>query len=87
MLIAILLGIPAGVLAAVRKNSPVDNLTMSSSLLGVSMPVYWLGLLLIYLFAVNLNWLPPNGRISVNAGLALNLSLTFTCSMPYSGWI
>lgn len=70
MLIAILLGIPAGVLAAVRKNSPVDNLTMSSSLLGVSMPVYWLGLLLIYLFAVNLNWLPPNGRISVNAGLA-----------------
>lgn len=70
MLIAILLGIPAGVLAAVRKNSPADNLTMSSSLLGVSMPVYWLGLLLIYLFAVNLNWLPPNGRISVNAGLA-----------------
>jgi len=70
MLIAILLGIPAGVLAAVRKNSPVDNLTMSSSLLGVSMPVYWLGLLLIYLFAVNLNWLPPNGRISVNAGFA-----------------
>jgi peptide/nickel transport system permease protein len=43
---------------------------MSGSLLGVSMPVYWLGLLLIYLFAVNLNWLPPNGRISVNAGLA-----------------
>ena len=70
MLIAILLGIPAGVLAAVRKNSPVDNLTMSGSLLGVSMPVYWLGLLLIYLFAVNLNWLPPNGRISVNAGFA-----------------
>lgn len=70
MLIAILLGIPTGVLAAVRKNSPIDNLTMSSSLLGVSMPVYWLGLLLIYLFAVNLNWLPPNGRISVNAGFA-----------------
>ena len=69
MLIAIILGIPAGVLAAVRKNSTVDNLTMSGSLLGVSIPVYWLGLLLIYLFAVNLNWLPPSGRISVNAGL------------------
>ncbi|HAA32022.1 MAG TPA: peptide ABC transporter permease [Cyanobacteria bacterium UBA8553] len=68
MLIAIILGIPAGVLAAVRKNSAVDNLTMSGSLLGVSMPVYWLGLLLIYLFAVNLNWLPPSGRISIDAG-------------------
>lgn len=68
MLIAIILGIPAGVLAAVRKNSAVDNLTMSASLLGVSMPVYWLGLLLIYLFAVNLNWLPPSGRISIDAG-------------------
>lgn len=68
MLIAIILGIPAGVLAAVRKNSAVDNVTMSGSLIGVSMPVYWLGLLLIYLFAVNLNWLPPSGRLSVDAG-------------------
>ena len=65
MLIALILGIPAGVIAAVRKNSLVDNLTMSGSLLGVSMPVYWLGLLLVYLFAVNLQWLPPSGRIGI----------------------
>lgn len=64
MFIALFLGIPAGVLAAVRKNSPIDNLTMSGSLLGVSMPVFWLGLLLIYLFAVNLQWLPPGLRMS-----------------------
>ncbi len=70
MLVASILGIPAGVLAAVRKNSFVDNLTMSGSLLGVSLPVYWLGLLLIYLFAVNLNWLPPSGRLSIDAGFA-----------------
>lgn len=69
MLVAVILGIPAGVLAAVRKNSWADNLSMSSSLLGVSMPVYWLGLLLIYLFSVNLNWLPPSGRMSIEAGL------------------
>ncbi|MGQ4647061.1 ABC transporter permease subunit [Lyngbya aestuarii] len=69
MLIALILGIPVGVLAAVRKNSLWDNLTMSGSLLGVSLPVYWLGLLLIYLFAVNLHWLPPSGRISIDAGL------------------
>lgn len=68
MLIALLVGIPAGVIAAVKKNSWVDNLTMSGSLLGVSMPVYWLGLLLVYLFAVNLQWLPPSGRIGVNVG-------------------
>ncbi|HEY9666065.1 MAG TPA: ABC transporter permease [Coleofasciculaceae cyanobacterium] len=69
MLIALVLGIPAGVLAAVRRNSAIDNLTMSSSLLGVSMPVFWLGLLLIYLFAVNLQWLPPGLRISQEAAL------------------
>ncbi|ESA32175.1 peptide abc transporter permease [Leptolyngbya sp. Heron Island J] len=68
MLIALLLGIPAGVIAAVRKNSLIDNLTMSGSLIGVSMPVYWLGLLLVYLFAVNLQWLPPSGRIGIEAG-------------------
>jgi peptide/nickel transport system permease protein len=70
MLIALILGIPAGVVAAVRKNSAIDNLTMSGSLLGVSMPVFWLGLLLIYLFAVNLQWLPPGLRISQEATLA-----------------
>jgi peptide/nickel transport system permease protein len=68
MLIALLLGIPAGVIAAVRKNSIVDNVMMSGSLLGVSMPVYWLGLLLVYLFAVNLQWLPPSGRLGVDIG-------------------
>ena len=68
MLVAIIIAIPAGVLAAVRKNSLLDNLTMSGSLLGVSLPVYWLGLLLIYLFAVNLNWLPPSGRLSIDMG-------------------
>ncbi|GAB4382346.1 MAG: ABC transporter permease [Elainellaceae cyanobacterium] len=69
MIVAMLLGIPAGIIAAVRKNGWLDNIAMSASLLGVSMPVYWLGLLLIYLFAVNLGWLPPSGRISVSTTL------------------
>ncbi len=67
MLIAVVLGVPAGIMAAVRKNSWLDNLLMSGSLIGVSLPVYWLGLLLIYLFAVNWQWLPPSGRISVES--------------------
>ena len=70
IVMALILGIPAGVLAAVRKNSAIDNLTMSGSLLGVSMPVFWLGLLLIYLFAVNLHWLPPGLRMSQEAALS-----------------
>ncbi|MGD1929007.1 MAG: ABC transporter permease [Leptolyngbyaceae cyanobacterium] len=68
MLIALVVGIPAGVIAAVRKNSLIDNVMMSGSLLGVSMPVYWLGLLLVYLFAVNLQWLPASGRLGVDVG-------------------
>jgi peptide/nickel transport system permease protein len=70
MLIAVILGIPVGVLAAVRKNSAVDNLAMSGSLVGVSIPVYWLGLLLVYIFAVNVSWLPPSGRLSIDAGFS-----------------
>lgn len=68
MVVAIALGVPAGIIAAVRKNGPIDNIAMSGSLLGVSMPVYWLGLLLIYLFAVTLQWLPPSGRLGISAG-------------------
>ncbi|WP_088892914.1 ABC transporter permease [Leptolyngbya ohadii] len=69
MLVAIALGVPAGIIAAVKKNGWIDNIAMSASLLGVSMPVYWLGLLLVYLFAVNLQILPPSGRLGVDVNL------------------
>ncbi|MFN3178779.1 MAG: ABC transporter permease [Thermus sp.] len=68
-LVAVVLGIPVGILAAVRKNSLVDTLSMSLSLVGVSMPVFWLGLLLVYLFAVNLHWLPTGGRLSTDLAI------------------
>ncbi|MEE3717726.1 ABC transporter permease [Tumidithrix elongata RA019] len=64
--VAIAIGMPFGILAAVRKNSWIDRLMMTGSLIGVSLPIYWLGLLLVYLFAVNLRWLPPSGRLSTN---------------------
>ena len=51
-------GITAGVIAAVRRNSFLDHAISSVAMMGVSMPVYWLGLLLILLFAVTLGWLP-----------------------------
>jgi ABC-type dipeptide/oligopeptide/nickel transport system permease component len=56
-----LLGVAAGVLAAVRRNSVVDHVVSGVAMMGVSMPVYWLGLLLILLFAVKLGWLPAAG--------------------------
>ncbi|GLV47792.1 peptide ABC transporter permease [Thermus sp. LT1-2-5] len=68
-LVAVVLGIPVGTLAAVRKNSLLDTLSMSLSLVGVSMPVFWLGLLLVYLFAVNLHWLPTGGRLSTDLAI------------------
>lgn len=54
-------GITAGVIAAVRRNSVLDHVISSVAMMGVSMPVYWLGLLLILLFAVTLGWLPAAG--------------------------
>jgi peptide/nickel transport system permease protein len=72
MIIAVLLGIPAGILSAVKRNSIIDVGTMIGANIGVSLPVFFLGLLLIYVFAVFLKdtplQLPPSGRIS--AGLS-----------------
>ncbi|MBM7551357.1 ABC transporter permease [Thalassobacillus pellis] len=62
--IAVLVGVLAGVIAAVKQYSWFDNISMSGALFGVSMPIFWLGLMMIWLFAVELNWLPPSGRLS-----------------------
>ncbi len=65
IIFALLLGIPAGILAAVRRNSILDQGVMGISLTGYSMPIFWWGLLLILLFSVQLGWTPVSGRISV----------------------
>ena len=63
LIFALLIGLPAGIIAALNRNKPLDNIAMTVSLIGVSMPVFWLGLILVYLFAVTLPWLPPSGRL------------------------
>ena len=63
MLFAILIGIPVGIASASRRNSVLDGVTMVGSLVGVSMPIFWLGLMEIMLFAVFLKWLPAGGRL------------------------
>jgi len=59
--LACLLGIPAGIVAAVKPYTRVDYLVTSFSLFGISMPVFWLGLMLVVVFSVTLQWLPAGG--------------------------
>jgi dipeptide transport system permease protein len=65
ILFALVLGIPAGIIAAVNRNSVFDHGVMGVSLTGYSMPIFWWGLLLILLFSVQLGWTPVSGRIDV----------------------
>lgn len=64
MFIAIAIGIPVGIISAAKRNSLIDSVSMVGSLIGVSMPIFWLGLMEIMLLAVIWKWLPAGGRIS-----------------------
>ena len=65
LLFAVVLGVPAGVLAAVKRNTFADYAVMGVSLTGYSMPIFWWALLLILFFSVQLGWTPVSGRIAV----------------------
>jgi peptide/nickel transport system permease protein len=64
LLIALLIAVPVGVLAAVRRNTAWDYLASSVSLCGLSIPNFWLGIMLILLLSVRLQWLPASGYVS-----------------------
>jgi peptide/nickel transport system permease protein len=76
MLIALLVGIPAGVISAVKKDSVLDYAVNVVALAGISTPNFWLGIMLILLFAVNLGWLPAGGYVSPFVDLRLSLATT-----------
>ncbi|MFR0687898.1 ABC transporter permease [Enterobacterales bacterium AE_CKDN230030158-1A_HGKHYDSX7] len=63
--LALLVGVPAGVLAAIRRNSWLDRLVTVISLVGYSMPIFWLGLVLILGLSVTLGWTPVSGRLGI----------------------
>lgn len=65
MLIAIFVGVGTGLLAAVYRNSWIDNLSMVVALTGVSMPIFWLGLILMLIFSAHFGLLPLSGRLSI----------------------
>jgi peptide/nickel transport system permease protein len=62
MAIVLLIGIPLGIISAIKRGSIVDFVTMGFVAVGQSIATFWLGLMLILIFAVKLNWLPPSGR-------------------------
>ncbi len=65
ILFALIVGIPAGVFAALYRGTLLDTALMFGALSGVSFPVFWLAIILIYIFTVNLGWLPSIGRLDV----------------------
>ncbi len=65
IIFAIVIGLPVGIIAGVKRGSVWDHSVMGVSLTGYSMPIFWWGLLLILLFSVNLHWTPVSGRISL----------------------
>ncbi len=67
MLVALLIAIPAGLLSAIYQNSPLDLAVTATSTLGRAMPNFWIGIMMILLFAVYLEWLPVSGRLETTS--------------------
>ena len=75
-IIAILIGVPLGILSAVRKDTPSDWAANGAALFGISTPNFWLGIMMILLFSVELGWLPPSGYVPLFEDPVQSLSTT-----------
>ena len=69
LLISLAVALPVGIISAARQNSILDRFSMAGAFLGISMPGFWLGIVLILIFSVHLKWLPVQGRVDIEAGL------------------
>ena len=79
MLVSLLIGVPAGILAAVKNNTAIDYAATMAAMWGLSIPNFWLGILMILLFSVTLGWLPASGFVTPAESLRQNL---LTLIMP-----
>jgi peptide/nickel transport system permease protein len=81
MLIAILVGVPVGVISAVRQYSLLDKTTSVLALTGISMPIFWLAMILVVIFGVNLELLPFPGRLDPSTGITAITGLVLVDSL------
>jgi peptide/nickel transport system permease protein len=90
LILSIVVGVPLGILSAVRHNSWADVMTMTWANIGVSMPVFWLGLMLAYVFSLLLKgtpfWLPPSGRLTAGV-LAPTFAQVWGLHIPDHGFL
>jgi peptide/nickel transport system permease protein len=84
MVMAVVLGIPLGLYAGLRPSSPVSKAIMAGSILGFSLPTFWVGLILIIVFAVQLGWLPSTGRGPTTDFLGMQLSILNVQGLKYA---
>ncbi|MFC4557475.1 ABC transporter permease [Virgibacillus kekensis] len=87
MILAVIVGVVAGVIAAVKQYSWFDNISMTGALFGVSMPIFWLGLMMILLFSVQLQLLPPSGRLSTSVELETITNFYLLDSILTWNWV
>ena len=86
MIFAVLIGVPAGIISAARRNSIFDTVAMFVALIGVSMPVFWLGLMLAFVFSVWLGWLPFSGRLDPTITLVPHTGFMVLDSLIDGNW-
>ena len=80
-IIALLIGVPVGIISAVKQYSVFDYISMIAALIGVSMPSFWLGLMLVLIFSVNLGWFPTMGMGAISNGIGDVISHLFLTSL------
>jgi peptide/nickel transport system permease protein len=83
---ALLVAVPIGIFSAVRQYSLVDRLGMAGAFVGISMPAFWLGIILILLFSVRLGWLPVQGRIDFGIELQEITGMYVLDSLLTANW-
>ncbi len=75
-IIAVVIGVPAGILSATRRDQPADWIANGIALFGISMPNFWLGIMMILLFSVELGWLPPSGYVPITEDFWQSIATT-----------
>lgn len=86
LLFGLLVAVPVGIFSAARQNSLLDRFSMAGAFVGISMPAFWLGIILILFFSVRLQWLPVQDRISYGVGLDEITGLYVLDSLLTGNW-